>query len=71
MSKDWNRYLANPNIKVMMDNDQWWFQYKEGCAPEGFDPEFYSIKTPGGEGPYGLDLLIHMLNHIGIEVELV
>jgi len=60
----WDAYLQDPNIKIIMDNDGWWFAYKTNgdSEEEWFD---------GGDGPYGIDLLEHILKRAGIPMEWV
>jgi len=69
LTKEWDKYLDSGKVKVMMDNDGWWFAWKEGCEPEGFDEESDEAWFSGGDGPYGRDLLEHMLKRAGIEME--
>jgi len=66
---EWRQYLSNSDIKVMMDNDGWWFTWKEGKEPEGWDEDSDEAWFSGGEGPYGSDLLEFMLNEAGILME--
>lgn len=66
---EWRKWINSGKVKVMMDNDGWWFSWKEGCEPEGFDPDDDGAWFSGGEGPYGRDLLEFMLEEAGIEME--
>jgi len=45
----WQDYLDN-GFKVILDNDDWWFE------KEGYEGAF-----DGGSGPYGRDLLEYLL----------
>jgi hypothetical protein len=58
---DWDEYLDQPErYGIVMDNDGWWFKDKLDEEAEWFG---------GGEGPYGLDLLEHLLEKLGNEME--
>ena len=52
---EWDEYLES-GYTVVLDNDGWWFtNYTE-------DEDGQEIWEDGGDGPYGKDLLIHLLN---------
>jgi hypothetical protein len=60
---DWDTYLDNPEkYAVVMDNDDWWFKDKEDEDADWIE---------GGMGPHGRDLLEHLLEKLGIEMEYV
>lgn len=65
---EWDKYLDSGKYDVIMDNDGWWFCIKEehNQHPDG-DVDWEG----GGDGPYGVDLLEHMLERSGIEMKWV
>lgn len=54
MSEEWQEYLDS-GYTVVLDNDGWWFtDYTE-------DQNGDVIWEGGGDGPYGRDLLVYLL----------
>ena len=68
INNEWDKWLDSGKVKVMMDNDEWWFAWKEGVLTDDDDHEFTDWWS-GGVGPYGRDLLEHVLKRLGIEME--
>tara|TARA_R110000851_G_scaffold9707_7_gene35851 strand:+ start:760 stop:954 length:195 start_codon:yes stop_codon:yes gene_type:complete len=54
--KSWDEYLESGYI-VVLDNDGWWFTDLQAVDEDGCD-----VWEGGGDGPYGKDLLEHLLN---------
>jgi hypothetical protein len=58
----WQRALGDGAV-VVMDNDDWHFEVRYADTDS-------VVVLPGGSGPYGLDLLVHLLekHYNGLEM---
>lgn len=75
-SEDWSRMEGLiesgeiSNFKVIMDNDGWWI-VPVGVSDDELEEYNDSGQQIEGDGPYGVDLLEALLEHLGIGMEWV